>query len=363
MENLNIFNPEIPEDVERVSAALQMYGCLSKHVSKTHGPRINRYLYEVPPGAKLNKINRLGPELTAALSAPQPVVVEAPIHGTPYFAVDVPREDFDTVHPRELWEAAQSKFEGLKLPVCAGLDMNGGPLVVDLASCPHLMVAGSSNSGKSVFVHAALCGMLQNVSAAPFALALVDLKQVELEAYSNAKNLAFPVAHEAADAVKMLGKLVELMEIRYSALRELKCANVYELNAKKLDVPVTPVVCVIDELADMMQGGYKDVTEGLLTRLLQKCRGAGIHFVISVQRPCAKAVAGVIKANITARVAFRTASGTDSRIILDKAGAENLAGKGDGLFRADALGPAPVRFQAPYLAIDDVRKIVREVNQ
>lgn len=356
--DLNNPAPENTLEVDTLIAALQTYGIDAEYGYTSSGPRIARHFFKMPTGAKVSKLTRLGPELTVALAAPGPIMVVAPILNTPYFAIDVPRHSFDPIRPLELWSTPQAHA----LPVYAGFDMAGEPLVVDLKDCHHLMVAGSTGSGKSVFVHAVLCGLLANTPPEAFKLALVDFKQVELSAYSSAPNLLLQTATDAPAAIRVLHELVRLMELRYTALKQAGYTTIYALNEAEGYVAVKPIVCVIDELADVMQGVYRSQVEELLTKLLQKARGAGIHFIISVQRPCAKAVAGTIKANITSRVAFRTASAVDSRVILDCAGAEHLSGKGDGLFRADVLGATPVRFQAPFLTSEEIDDTVQQAR-
>lgn len=348
---LNFSPPSYDDAVQTLRHALTAYGVSPKYHSTLEGPRITRHLFQIPTGTKIHQLVKLGPELTAYAESVSPITVHAPIPGTNLFALDVPRTDFEAFRPQELWAPSDAA-----VPLYMGKDAAGEAITLDLASCPHLLVSGATQSGKSVLMHSLLTGIV--VNAPQVDLMLIDFKHVEFAVYAGASNLACPIVSEPEQAIDVLMNLQELMEARYCVLQRQGYVNILEYNAEHPDNIARPVVVVIDELADLMEGPLKNSAIPLLSSLLRKSRGAGIFFIVSTQHPAVRSIAGFIKANIPARVAFRTTSAVNSRVILDRTGAERLAGAGDGLMLTPATGQDPVRFQAPYITTDEIRKIV-----
>lgn len=353
---LNFTPPNYPEDVQVLRHALTAYQVSPKYHSTQKGPRITRYLFQIPTGTKINQLLKLGPEITAYIKSPAPVSIQAPIPGTNLFAVDVPQDDFTPFHPSTLWPSAPTRNTDC-VPLYMGLDTAGHPLCVDLADCPHLLVSGATRSGKSVFMHSMLTGILSN--APHVQLVLMDFKQVEFAAYAGTS--ALPIISEPEEAVETLDNLCSLMQARFRAFKEAGTVNHIDYNATGPTDAAAPVVVVIDELADLVDGPLRKQASAVLSALLRKSRAAGIFFIVSTQHPAVRSIAGFIKANIPARVAFRTTSTVNSRVILDRPGAERLSGKGDGLLLTPATGPDPVRFQSPYITTADIIKEVGRI--
>lgn len=355
---LNDFSSAVPSKHEELAKVLQAYGVKATPATMVEGPRVTRYTFEVEAGTRVSRYLKLGPELTIALGAPSAVSVVPNVPGTPWFAVDVPNSEFETVEAQKLW-ATETKA---KIPLFIGVDVAGSPLVYDLAAAPHLMVAGGTGSGKSVNLHAMLCGLLERFSHEELRFAMIDLKGVELNVYRGAPHLIGDVVTNSLDAIRLLQQLERVMKARYAALAKEGYQNIYDMNkamAAQGYGAVAPVVCVIDELADLLEGNLAGVATQCLGELLRKCRGAGIHIIASTQRPCAKTVASVIKTNITAAVAFKTKTPADSRIILNSAGAERLAGAGDGLISYPGAAEPETRFQGAYISRSAIEEIVQ----
>lgn len=358
LSNLNSFSDSnVDPTLAALQKALASFGVAPKHLDTINGPRLTRYVFELPEATRLARLVMLGPEVTAALAAPGAVTITAPLPDSKGFAVDVPHAHPTTVYTRTLWHDPDTvaATDCMRIPLHLGLTATGRPLAIDLASCPHLLIAGSAGSGKSVLLNSILEGLLHNVTPDRFKMCLIDLKTVELSRYSKEPNLLRPIQDTATDALDTINWLYNVMQMRYKLLAEFSArdgvsyTNIWELNdAYPDEAPVQPVVLVIDELADMMLGPLAKAIDKALASLLAKSRAAGIYAIVSTQRPCAKIVTGLVKANISARIALRTASAVDSRIILDQNGAEALGGMGDGLLMyADPHSPtnALIRFQ------------------
>lgn len=258
--------------------------------------------------------------------------------------VEIPRAQRQTVRMRQF---LTTKYESMRLPAVLGIDSNGHQLVIDLADAPHLLIAGQTGSGKSVCLNYILVSILQFEQPADVKFLLIDPKQVELSKYACIPHLAGPIATTPQEALNALHWAVDEMERRYTILRQRGAAGL------DLAPGLFPrLVIAIDELADLIQASKKEV-ETLISRLAAKGRAAGIHLIVATQYPSAKIITGAIKANIPTRIAFKTSSNSDSRVILDMVGAEKLTGKGDGLFFAPASS-VPQRFQACYLSPEEI---------
>ncbi len=318
------------------------------------GPRVTQFTLKPPAGVKLTKIAALENNLSLDLAA-QSIRIEAPIPGKKAVGIEVPNVKPATVRMASILTSpgwAESK-DSLSLVV--GKDISGAPVIASLDKMPHLLVAGQTNSGKSVMINAVLTSLLYRNSPSDLKLILVDPKHVELTPYDEIPHLLTPVITEPEKCISALKWAVAEMERRYRTLAEARRRNISEYNQLKKDEGMPYIVIVIDELADLMMMAARDV-EALIVRIAQKARAVGIHLVIATQRPSVDVVTGLIKANVPARIAFTTNSQVDSRTIIDMAGAEKLLGMGDMLF-ATADMPKPKRVQGALIEIDEVQKV------
>lgn len=303
---------------------------------------------------RVAKIVNLADDLALALSAPS-IRIQAPVPGKAYVGIEVPNTELSLVSLRELIETDAFKKVRSNLRFAFGKDVAGKPVCADLTSMPHLLIAGTTNSGKSVLVNAILTSLLLNNTPLDLRLVLVDPKRVELTGYNGIPHLLAPVVVDAERVAGALQWVLREMDSRYKRFSAAGVRNVVDYN-RKGEEHLPYVVVVIDELADLMMLAKED-TERSITRLAQLARATGIHLIISTQRPSVDVITGVIKANFPARVAFMVASSTDSRVIIDKPGAETLLGRGDMLYQAPDA-PAPVRLQGVYVSDREIQRLV-----
>jgi S-DNA-T family DNA segregation ATPase FtsK/SpoIIIE len=324
------------------------------------GPRVTQYTLKPPAGVKLSKLTSLDTNLALNLAASS-IRLEAPIPGKGAVGVEVPNKKSAMVTMRSILEAKEWKDEQETLAFAIGKDIAGKPVIGELNSMPHLLVAGQTGSGKSVMINTLIASLLFRNSPADLKLILVDPKQVELAPYNGIPHLLTPVIVEPEKTLSALKWSVNEMERRYSLLAENGHRGIKGYNEdKKIDEKMPYIVIVIDELADLMMVAARDV-EGLIVRIAQKARAVGIHLVLATQRPSVDVITGLIKANIPARIAFTVASQIDSRTIIDQGGAEKLLGKGDMLITT-AQNPKPRRIQAAWVEESEVFKIVAQVK-
>ena len=308
---------------------------------------------------RVGKIAALADDLSLALAASR-IRIQAPVPGKGYIGIEVPNEEIAVVTLRDVIES--KAFNKLKSPLrfALGQDVAGHAIAADLTAMPHLLVAGATGSGKSVFVNALISGLLVNNTPATLRFIMVDPKRVELTGYNGVPHLLAPVVTEIDRVVGVLQWVTREMDSRYQKFADIGSRNIADYNKKiaaQGETPIPYLVLVIDELADMMMIA-PDQTERLITRMAQLARATGIHLVISTQRPSVDVVTGLIKANFPARISFAVASGTDSRVILDQPGAERLLGRGDMLFQAPDA-PAPIRMQGVFLSENEILRIVQ----
>ena len=331
------------------------------------GPSVTKYEVKPAVGVRVNRISNLADDLALALAA-KDVRIEAPIPGKSLVGIEVPNSEIATVSFRELWEQSQTKAENL-LEIPLGKAVNGTARAFDLSKMPHLLVAGSTGSGKSVAVNGIIASILMKARPEQVKFMMVDPKMVELSVYNNIPHLLIPVVTNPRKASKALQKVVDEMENRYELFAKVGVRNIAGFNAKVEEfnaqseykqVLLPLIVVIVDELADLMMVASKEVEDAII-RLGQKARAAGIHMILATQRPSVDVISGLIKANVPSRVAFAVSSGTDSRTILDENGAEKLLGRGDMLFKPIDENH-PVRLQGSFISDDDVERIVNFIK-
>jgi S-DNA-T family DNA segregation ATPase FtsK/SpoIIIE len=352
-------------ELEKQLAEFKVEG---KITTITRGPVVTTVEFEPSPGTKVAKIVGLADDLARLLKT-QSLRVHCPVPGKNTVGFEIPNAERRTIRFGDLIEDPTFRSRETILPLALGVDTFGNPVVADLAEMPHLLIAGTTGSGKSVFLNTLIASLVCSNSAKQLRFVMVDPKMIELAAYGDLPHMACPVVTDARDeAQATLNGLVEEMESRFRRMGAVGARNIQAFNEivrtrRKTDFddyegrwqPLPYIVLVVDEFADLILVNGKD-TEITITRLAQKARAAGIHLVIATQRPSVSVVTGLIKANFTTRVAFRVLSGTDSRTILDQTGAETLLGKGDLMFQSAA---GLQRLHGAFLDDTEVSKMVR----
>jgi S-DNA-T family DNA segregation ATPase FtsK/SpoIIIE len=345
--------------IERVGAqlveALSHFNVDARLIGTVGGPHVTRYELRLAPGIKMSKVATLKDDLAYALAAEQ-VRILAPIPGKQAVGVEVPNRVRTMVHLGDVFQDAPKGWSPLS--VWLGKDIAGKAIGTDLAKQPHILIAGTTGSGKSGCVNAMLSSVLLHASPNEVRLVLVDPKRVELNHYEGIPHLLTPVVTSPRLAANVLSNLIKEMEERYGVMSRAKTRSLVELNRVRLregEAPLPYILCVIDELADLMMVAPADVEDSII-RLAQKSRAVGIHLVLATQRPSADVITGMIKANVPARIAFAVSSQTDSRVILDQNGAESLLGQGDMLFRP-AGESRTARIQGAFIAEEEIEKL------
>ena len=378
LPSLQLFAPDKPKDQskekkivrENIKILEETFASFGIKVTVERaeiGPSVTKYEVKPAVGVRVNRISNLADDLALALAA-KDVRIEAPIPGKSLVGIEVPNSEIATVSFRELWEQSQTKPENL-LEIPLGKAVNGTARSFDLAKMPHLLVAGSTGSGKSVAVNGIIASILMKARPDQVKFMMVDPKMVELSVYNDIPHLLIPVVTNPRKASKALQKVVDEMENRYELFAKIGVRNIAGFNAKVEEfntqseykqVPLPLIVVIVDELADLMMVASKEVEDAII-RLGQKARAAGIHMILATQRPSVDVISGLIKANVPSRVAFAVSSGTDSRTILDENGAEKLLGRGDMLFKPIDENH-PVRLQGSFISDDDVERIVNFIK-
>ncbi|HGJ7573424.1 TPA: DNA translocase FtsK [Streptococcus pneumoniae] len=378
LPSLQLFAPDKPKDqskekkivrenIKILEATFASFGIKVTVERAEIGPSVTKYEVKPAVGVRVNRISNLSDDLALALAA-KDVRIEAPIPGKSLIGIEVPNSDIATVSFRELWEQSQTKAENfLEIPL--GKAVNGTARAFDLSKMPHLLVAGSTGSGKSVAVNGIIASILMKARPDQVKFMMVDPKMVELSVYNDIPHLLIPVVTNPRKASKALQKVVDEMENRYELFAKVGVRNIAGFNAKIEEfnsqseykqIPLPFIVVIVDELADLMMVASKEVEDAII-RLGQKARAAGIHMILATQRPSVDVISGLIKANVPSRVAFAVSSGTDSRTILDENGAEKLLGRGDMLFKPIDENH-PVRLQGSFISDDDVERIVNFIK-
>ena len=346
------------EKAYKLEDALRSFGIEAEVKNITHGPAITRFELTLKTGTKVSRVTQLENDIKLAMAAVS-IRIEAPIPGKSAIGIEIPNDKPTAVHLRGLVETKEFKAS-TPLTVALGRDIPGRPIYCDLAKMPHLMIAGSTGSGKSVCINSILTSILVHTSPKDVRMILVDPKVVELAVYNGVPHLIMPVITDPKKAAAALNWAVVEMQRRYKLFAEGQVRNISGFNEKYANDPTVEhlpfIVLVIDELAELMSVAAKEV-ETYISRLAALARAAGIHLLIATQRPSVDVITGVIKANIGSRIAFAVTSGVDSKTILDHVGAEKLLGKGDMLY-APMSAPQPVRGQGAFLKDEEVEVVI-----
>ncbi len=347
----------------KLVAALRSFGIETTLSDVTRGPAITRFEVVPAPGIKVSRITNLSDDIALALAA-QSIRIEAPIPGKSAVGIEVPNKKIEAVHLGNLLDSPAFKKEESPLVVALGKDIPGSPILCDLAKMPHLLIAGSTGSGKSVCINSILISILCHATPEQVRMIMVDPKVVELAVYNGIPHLLCPVVTDAKKAANALNWAVIEMTDRYkkfadAAVRDFRGYNEYQRMNGEKELPL--ILVVIDELADLMQVASKEVEESI-SRLTAMARAAGIHLLIATQRPSVDVITGVIKANIPSRIAFAVSSQVDSRTILDMVGAEKLLGKGDMLYYPQSAAK-PIRGQGAFVTDKEVEEIIGYIKK
>lgn len=343
LPSLDLLNLPLPkedhkEDLNRnaniIEQTLDSFGIQARVADISSGPTVTQYALDIAMGTKVSRIKNLAGDLALALAAPSGAVrIEAPIPGTSLVGVEVPNANPSLVTIREMIDSTEMANQKLRLGVALGRNVAGKVEIIDIQKMPHLLLAGSTGSGKSVLVNAFLISLLMNKSPADLRLILVDPKMVELSLYNGIPHLLTPVITEMDKVINALKWSLVEMQRRYTLFKQNRVRNMQEFNELKLEEHLPYIVIVVDEMADLMMTAGAEV-ETSICRLAQMARATGIHLVLATQRPSVNVLTGLIKANIPARIGMSVATSVDSRVILDQIGAETLLGNGDMLYKA-----------------------------
>ena len=364
----------VEHKADSLEEALKEFGVEAEVVNAEPGPAITMYELELAKGIKVNQISTLANDMARALGSGT-VRVVAPLPGKHTIGIEVPNSQRETVRLKELFQKASAKVNKMQVPLFLGKNSSGEALVSDLADMPHCLIAGTTGSGKSVCINTIIISILMTRRPDEVKLILIDPKMVEMAAFESIPHLMCPIVIEMRRAEQILEWAVEEMDKRYELLKEAQVRNIASYNLLEQDelierfkpstkeeeamIPkkLPHLVVIIDELADLMMTSGKEV-ESYIVRIAQKSRAVGIHLILATQRPERNVVTGLIKSNMPARIAFRVASGMDSRIILDSKGAETLLGKGDMLFLKPGTSEL-MRAQGAFLDDDEIRNVVK----
>ena len=353
---------EIDRKIEDLLSKLQQFRVEGDVIRTYSGPLVTTFEFKPAPNVKISKILGLQDDLAMALSA-ETIRIQAPIPGRDVVGIEIPNANIDTIYLREILESNVFKESASPLTVALGKDIVGKPFITDIKKLPHLLIAGTTGSGKSVGINAMILSLLYRNDPEHLKLMLIDPKMLEFAAYEDIPHLITPVITEPAKAIAALANMVGEMERRYKLMAEARTKNIenYNEKVKKTGDEAFPyIVVIIDELADLMMNGGKDV-ELSIARLAQKSRACGIHLVVATQRPSVDVVTGMIKANLPSRLSYRVGSRIDSKVILDAMGADSLLGRGDGLFTPPG-STGLVRIHAPWNTEEEIDKVVEYIK-
>jgi len=360
-------SPSLSKKINEAEIDRKIHGLLNKlkqfkiegDVHRTYsGPLVTTFEFKPAPNVKVSKIMSLQDDLAMALSA-ETIRIQAPIPGRDVVGIEIPNDSFDTVYLRDILESKLFNTSKSPLTIAMGKDIVGNPFVTDLKKLPHLLIAGTTGSGKSVGINAMILSLLYRNDPDNLKLMLIDPKMLEFSVYNDIPHLLTPVITDPIKAIAALANMVAEMERRYKLMAGNRTKNIenYNQKIKKSSGETMPyIVVIIDELADLMMNGGKDV-EYSIARLAQMARASGIHLIVATQRPSVDVVTGLIKANLPSRLSYRVGQRIDSKVILDALGADRLLGRGDALFTPPATNGL-VRLHAPWNAEEEIEEIV-----
>ncbi|PIZ99651.1 MAG: DNA translocase FtsK, partial [Candidatus Levybacteria bacterium CG_4_10_14_0_2_um_filter_35_8] len=348
---------DIKKTASVIEKTLQSFGVGARVVEVNLGPAVTQYALEISQGTKISKITSLSNDLALTTEAPTGQIrIEAPIPGRSLVGIEIPNRGLEVVPLKTMLASDVMRKNKSKLTVSLGLDVSGNPLVADLAKMPHVLIAGTTGSGKSVLINAFIASLLFRASPDELKLILIDPKRVELTGYNGIPHLMTSVIVEVEKILAALNWALAEMDRRYKTFAEHGVRNIDSFNELSGFQALPYIVIFIDELADLMS--YAPVAvEDAITRLAQMARATGIHLVVATQRPSVDVITGLIKANIPCRIAFNVSSMIDSRVILDTPGAEKLLGRGDMLYVPPEQAK-PTRIQGAFVSEKEVRKLV-----
>jgi len=355
---------EIDRKIKKLLTKLEQFKIDGDVVRTYSGPLVTTFEFKPAANVKVSKILGLQDDLAMALRA-ETIRIQAPIPGRDVVGIEIPNESIDTIYLREILESDVFKNSSSPLTVALGKDIVGNPFITDLKKLPHLLIAGTTGSGKSVGINAMILSLLYRNDPDQLKLMLIDPKMLEFSMYNDIPHLITPVITEPVKAISALANMVGEMERRYKLMADARTKNIENYNEKvkkeSSNEPFPFIVIIIDELADLMMNGGKDV-ELSIARLAQKSRACGIHLVVATQRPSVDVVTGLIKANLPSRLSYRVGSRIDSKVILDALGADSLLGRGDGLFTPPGT-TGLVRIHAPWNTEDEIDKVVEFLKE
>ena len=365
-ETIKANQDAIKETVGELEKVISDFGVEAKVVAANTGPTVTQYELEIKSGTRLSKVTALNKEIALELGA-KDVRIQAPIPGKKTVGVELPNKKTTSVSVREILEQVPKSKENSKLLVALGKNIMGQPIFCEIDKTPHLLVAGSTGSGKSVCINSMITSILMRTKPDEVKLVLVDPKKVELSMYNGVPHLLTPVVTDPKKANIVLQKIVKIMEDRFDLFESSKTKNIAGYNAyveKKNESlsddekikKIPYIVVIIDELADLMLVAAKEVEDSIM-RITQMARAAGIHLIVATQRPSTDIITGVVKSNIPSRISFAVSSSIDSRTILDMTGAEKLLGKGDMLFLPQGENQ-PMRVQGTFISDDEIKAVV-----
>ncbi|STP12471.1 cell division protein [Helicobacter mustelae] len=361
LQEASINEEEIDKKAQNLLEKLNTFKIDGDVVSICSGPLISTFEFKPATHIKVNRICSLSDDLAMALSA-QSIRIQAPIPGKNVVGIEIPNSSFQTVYMREILESEIFQTSASPLALALGKDIAGNPFVADLKKLPHLLVAGTTGSGKSVGVNAMILSMLYRNSPDHLRLIMIDPKQVEFSLYEDIPHLLTPIITDPKKAITALNQAIREMESRFGMMRQIKVKNIenYNQKCKSLGLPPLPyLVIIIDELADLMMTGGKEA-ETPIIRIAQMGRASGMHLIIATQRPSADVVTGLIKTNLPSRIAFKVSNKIDSRVVIDTEGAQSLLGRGDMLFSLG--GGMLTRIHAPWSSEEEIEAIVSEIK-
>jgi len=353
---------DLKQNAQTIEKTLDSFGVRAKVAEVNLGPAVTQYALEIPSGTKISKITTLQNDLALALATPTGTVrIEAPIPGKSLVGLEIPNKSLEVVSLKSVLTSQVMQNAKSKLTVALGLDVAGNPVVIDLAKMPHVLVAGTTGSGKSVLINSFITSLLFRTSPNELKLIIVDPKRVELADYNDVPHLLTPIIVDVEKILSALRWAITEMDRRYKLFSQAQVRNISGYNELSGFQALPYIVIIVDELADLMSFAPVEVEDAII-RLAQMARATGIHLVLATQRPSVDVITGLIKANIPCRIAFNVSSMVDSRVILDQPGAEKLLGQGDMLYLPPDVSK-PVRIQGVFTSDSEIQSLIKFLKE